>query len=270
MNIYDSYESLIASVYTYNPRGSYGPRVHADLRLVYNYTGTCDVRIDDVWHHVGTGQMIFLLPRTEEEYLYDAKIESRCGWCAVHGPQIRDAAYGSLKQLAPVHEMSERFIQLATMAEELYPANSSGEHGVYYAIIEAMFYEFLRIAGFQENPEPPMHPAVKAGMQFIEKYYSEPMDLAVIAKRAGVSSQHLVRLFKQQLKLSPTELLWQVRCEHAARMLQNTGFNASEIAYRCGFANPNHFSRVFKSHHDGVPPAQYRRKSWSGNSERTH
>ncbi|MEM0964612.1 MAG: AraC family transcriptional regulator [Verrucomicrobiota bacterium] len=264
MNIYDSCDGLIASVYTYSPSGTYGPRVHSDLRLVYNYTGSCDVRIDDAWHHVGTGEMIFLLPGTEEEYRYDKKRKSRCGWCAALNPQPQDQVCQMLRDLPAVHSFSGRFQKLAALAEDLYPASSTGEREVYDAIVEAMFREFFRIAGYQK--EAPVHPAVEAARRTIERDFGESLDVAAIAHRSGVSPQHLVRLFKQQLKTTPTRLLWETRCESAARMLQDTGFSAGEIAYRCGFSNPNHFSRVFKIHHEGVPPSAFRRRSWGAES----
>ncbi|WOO43530.1 AraC family transcriptional regulator [Rubellicoccus peritrichatus] len=263
MNIYESFGDLIASEYTYKAHGTYGPRIHYELRLVYPYTGYADVRIDDVWHHVEQGQMIFLLPGTEEEYLFASECESSIGWCAVLNPQPRDSLVAALAHLPAVHTCSERFKELAHMAEAMYPANLAGELEVYYAIIQTMFCEFFRIADYQEGQKSQMHPAVKRGVWYIEKHFHEALDVPQIARHAGVSPQHLVRIFKRDLNISPAALLWETRCEHAARMLRNTGFSASEIAYRCGFANPNHFSRVFKAHYNGVPPAAYRRSVWS-------
>ncbi|MEM6885430.1 MAG: AraC family transcriptional regulator [Verrucomicrobiota bacterium] len=264
LNIYDSYEELIASEYTYKPHGTYGPRVHYDLRLVYPYTGWMDARIDERWHHVDAGQMIFLLPGTEEEYLYANNTESSCSWCAIVNPQPRESICTALAHIPPVHDFSDRFRQLARMAEALYPVTASEEQSVYHDIIRAMFSEFFRIAGYHQQYQPQMHPAVKTGLRCIQQYYHEPLDVPEISRRASVSPQHLVRLFKRDLNTTPTALLWKTRCDHASRLLLDTGFSASEIAYRCGFANPNHFSRAFKAHHDGIPPATYRRNAWRG------
>ncbi|ADE53507.1 AraC family transcriptional regulator [Coraliomargarita akajimensis] len=267
MNILQLNEGFEASEYTYGAHArSYGPRVHQDLRLVYPYTGRADVRIDDIWYHVEAGQMIFLLPGTEEEYLFARDCDSSVGWCAVENPQPRERICEALAEVPAVHTCSERFVELAAMAESLYPTSSAAEREVHFALVQAMFCEFFRIAGYQEVQEPQMHPAVRRAMQVIDKRYADSLELPQIAVEAGVSAQHLVRLFKRDIKASPSSYLWRTRCEHAARMLLNTGFSASEIAYRCGFANPNHFSRMFKEYHDGVPPGAYRRNAWRGES----
>jgi AraC-like DNA-binding protein len=44
-----------------------------------------------------------------------------------------------------------------------------------------------------------------------------------------------------------------VRLEHAAYLLEQTNFNITEIALRCGFDSVNYFSRLFKRYYNTSP-----------------
>ena len=52
-------------------------------------------------------------------------------------------------------------------------------------------------------------------LQYIEEHYPEQIKLNELAKIAGVSEQHLCRLFKKNFQLRPMEYLAQVRVQHA-------------------------------------------------------
>ena len=43
------------------------------------------------------------------------------------------------------------------------------------------------------------------------------------------------------------------RLEQGVQLLRHTGLNVREIAFRCGFASPFHFSRLVKARHGAAP-----------------
>ncbi len=61
---------------------------------------------------------------------------------------------------------------------------------------------------------------------------------------------------------TPARHLWKFRLERGVAMLEETGHTVAEIAYRCGFKNPFHFSRLIKQQ-AGRPPREIRRRAWS-------
>jgi transcriptional regulator GlxA family with amidase domain len=69
------------------------------------------------------------------------------------------------------------------------------------------------------------------------------------------------------MNTTPARYLWQFRIERGAAMLGETGHTVAEIAYRCGFQNPFHFSRLVKQHF-GQSPKEIRRHAWSKNQRR--
>lgn len=80
-------------------------------------------------------------------------------------------------------------------------------------------------------------------------------DLAGLAHRSGLSREHLHRLFRKTIGLTPQEYARLARIARAKRLLLQ-GAALSDAAHQCGFADQAHFSRWFKRYF-GVTPAAY-------------
>jgi AraC-like DNA-binding protein len=78
-----------------------------------------------------------------------------------------------------------------------------------------------------------------------------------VAKAAGVSSQHLIRLFRKHLNSTPVGYINRTKVLHAIDLLRNTKLSVKEIAYELGFEDPNYFSRLFKRE-EGMSPGDTR------------
>jgi AraC-like DNA-binding protein len=91
----------------------------------------------------------------------------------------------------------------------------------------------------------------------ISSEYVLPLQLGDLARRAGLSPQHLLRLCRERGEPTPLEQLYRVRLENSADLLLHTGLSVKEISERCGFANAFHFSRKFRLW-SGLPPRDYR------------
>ena len=48
--------------------------------------------------------------------------------------------------------------------------------------------------------------------------------------------------------------------KEAKKLIQNTDMTSSEISYKLGYCNPNHFSRQFKEYY-GSSPSEFRKQS---------
>ena len=79
-----------------------------------------------------------------------------------------------------------------------------------------------------------------------------------LAKIAGCTSDHLIRLFRQHVGMPPARYVNERRLAFAARALAFGDEDLESIANRCGFANRFSFSRAF-THQFGMPPARWRR-----------
>ena len=105
--------------------------------------------------------------------------------------------------------------------------------------------------------------ALARAEQFISKQSGECLSLSDMSVAAGVSRQHLLKLFRNHYGTSPTRYLYERRLGVAADQLMHTGLSIKEIAEKSGFANEFHFSRKFKQAY-GESPRSWRSKKWSG------
>ncbi len=87
---------------------------------------------------------------------------------------------------------------------------------------------------------------------------SESFSVAALARQLGVSPDHFTRLFKEATSWSPLEYFQMRRVHHACKLLLDPEAKISDIAYRLGYADAAHLSRVFKRFR-GTSPREYRR-----------
>ena len=79
-----------------------------------------------------------------------------------------------------------------------------------------------------------------------------------LAREAGLSKYHVLRMFKASTGLAPHAYLLQCRVERARRALDE-GCSPAEAALAAGFSDQSHLTRRFKTVY-GVTPGSYRRQ----------
>jgi AraC-like DNA-binding protein len=92
---------------------------------------------------------------------------------------------------------------------------------------------------------------------FIDRHYSEAIDLDNIAGTAYFSKFHFIRLFKTIYGHTPHRYLVKVRLEEAKLLLEKE-HPVSEACYDTGFESLTSFSALFKRY-TGFTPAVYRK-----------
>jgi AraC-like DNA-binding protein len=107
----------------------------------------------------------------------------------------------------------------------------------------------------QEHPAEP-EPITRA-RRYIEAHYQEPLSLAIVSQKIGMSRFNFCRLFKQATGINFTHYIMRVRVERAKTLLLNLRYRVSEIAYEVGFQSLTHFNRAFKNI-AGLSPTDYR------------
>jgi len=93
--------------------------------------------------------------------------------------------------------------------------------------------------------------------EFMRENLASPLTLETLAREAGVSRFHLLRLYKKHCGQTPLKRLTFLRMEEAKRLLKNRNETITEIASKCGYENPSHFATAFRRT-VGISPASYR------------
>lgn len=97
--------------------------------------------------------------------------------------------------------------------------------------------------------------------RLIDREPARAWSLPTLARHLGLTVASLARHFRSEAGESPSAWMRRRRIEHAQRLIAQ-GLAVTEVAERLGFANPYHFSRVFKSV-TGIPPSHVRRAAVS-------
>ena len=80
---------------------------------------------------------------------------------------------------------------------------------------------------------------------YIDKHFSEDINLDKIANKALVSKFHFIRLFKKYYGRTPNQYLQEVRIEKAKKLLQK-GTSIDKVCDAIGFASKTSFISLFK------------------------
>jgi AraC family transcriptional regulator, arabinose operon regulatory protein len=100
---------------------------------------------------------------------------------------------------------------------------------------------------------------VRQAVRWLDERYRERPTLAQVAKAVGCSANYLHARFARELGLSPAAYAEQQRLRDAQDLLTQTSLPVQEIARRCGYADPFHFSRVMRRTL-GQSPRELRRR----------
>jgi len=101
----------------------------------------------------------------------------------------------------------------------------------------------------------------RAKLYVTQRYHERGLTLELVADALQVNPVYLSRTLKQELGLSFSQLLTDIRMKKAVEMLASTDLTVHEISERVGYETQHYFSTVFKKT-IGVSPNQYRRGGW--------
>jgi AraC family transcriptional regulator len=99
---------------------------------------------------------------------------------------------------------------------------------------------------------------VRRGIDYIEARLDADIDLADVARHAGISQWHFQRIFKALTNETLKTYVRSRRFAHALDRLAHTDARILEIALASGFESQEAFTRAFKKAF-GITPASYRK-----------
>lgn len=243
----------------YAAQGQYGPLLQEDFQIVLILEGSLEMRAGAEWIRVPSGHAVLMLPGQHLLLLFSRDQATRHQWCTVrkeHVPAELARRLENEGRPLPIPEILHTIMRAGLQSGAGSGAN---EARMARALGEAALASFL-VAGEGERTEGSAgSEPVRKVQRFVHEHYGEELDLGRLAECAGVTPNHLIRLFREQLGVTPVEYLWQARLNHGAVWLRETGLGVAEIAYRAGFQNPFHFSRRFKERY-GKAPREFRNR----------
>ena len=116
------------------------------------------------------------------------------------------------------------------------------------------------VSYFKDRNSTHTHNFILSAKEFISRNYAEEISLKVLSEYVGFSESYLSAQFAKETGESFTDYLIRVRMNKAKELLDTTALCTYEIGQAVGYANAEHFSRMFKKQ-TGLSPGRYRNRN---------
>jgi AraC family transcriptional regulator len=112
-------------------------------------------------------------------------------------------------------------------------------------------------SSFDEKSSGGTPPWIKIAREILNDRWNEVLPLDELARLAGVHPVTISKKFPKHFACTLGEYARKIKIEKSLALLAHLRVPLTEIAYRCGFADQSHFTRVFKSA-TGFTPREFR------------
>lgn len=107
---------------------------------------------------------------------------------------------------------------------------------------------------------PEKRDVVKEVQEYINRNFNQEISLADISEKFFINPYYFSQLFKKRTGETYQNYLTGVRIDRAKKLLKETDLKIYEICEMVGYADVNHFNRVFEKR-EGIKPSSYRKRN---------
>ncbi len=247
------------------------PHCHPWFELFYVESGSCRFFIEDTMYDVSAGDFLLIPPEVFHSTRY---LSGACRRDTVHffRGDLEDTVAALLPQGEGFFAATRMFQtpedlqgQMAGLFARMLREERVGDARtapMLRALLQELFLLCGRACRFPDSLPADIHTTDRQIVQaarFIRGHFTERITAADIARAAGYSPNYLSRKFRDSVGIGLHQYLVFLRLQYAAVQLVTTGDPITEIAFRCGFSDSNHFKDAFKKKY-GVTPRAYRKQ----------
>ncbi len=229
-------------------------------QIFYSECGAGILKYDNISVTVKAGEFFFLPAGYPHEYFaegerWGVKFVTFDGYAASHILSI-------LNMTKPIIIQPADSSVLTRLFDEMYSAQTLDRlHGDFTCsgLVYDYVLEFHRHMNDKANRvQSERSKLLKSVMDYIDAHLFEDLPLTLLSDIAGVTPQHLCRIFRESVNMRPKEYVTKKRLRVAKRLLQETEKTVAEISSKSGFSEPAYFCSVFKKY-EKVSPLEYRK-----------
>jgi AraC-like DNA-binding protein len=181
-------------------------------------------------------------------------------WVEIHHPYVVERAKRQLARSGPILELWPESALVASALRLVRGTFRKDFHDRFEAELALLDFmlAYERVALQAGDPQGERERLLERVRQRVLAPPGRAFKVEALAAEFGMSRSHFSHYFRARTALTPARFVTEVRVREAARLLVETRVPLKQIADSCGFANVNHFSKVFRRFHQRSPGA-YRR-----------
>ena len=214
--------------------------LHAEHLLFIPLQGEIAVQLSEKELRCGPGKMIYLPPKTNHAFRSCEKL----------GERIIGLISTSAWKKASGKTHSPRILSTSQLCKELlfhlllHPKTKQA--GSLVQVFTQTLNEALEESPSHLKASAKDARVVKVLDQF-EAGLGEGINLDAMARKAGLSTRSLNRLFLTELGMTPKQVLIQYRVQKAQELLAQGGRSVTDVAFEVGYQSLSQFIQVFRN-----------------------
>jgi AraC family transcriptional regulator, arabinose operon regulatory protein len=203
----------------------------------------------NVWHNYGTmppGRWLF----------HYAHFQPRANWMEwLQLPPVNDIVGLVHAHVASAHVRE----QIGTVFDGVHRDSLWGTQLRTEMAMNGIEHILLLVAEASGSGRRALDPRVQSVIQRIASRPGADHSVATLAATVHLSASRFAHLFKVETGQSPVRFVQETRLKEAAKLIELTSAQVSEVARIVGFQSPIHFSSTFRERY-GMSPRAYRQR----------
>ena len=159
----------------------------------------------------------------------------------------------------------EDFEQLFSQSHQILAHRASDSH-IGHLLSSLCLLEFLASISLRIVPasqDKALHHelpfVLRQALSYIRQNYDQRLSTGHICTHCHISPQHLIRLFKKHLGVTPLQYITNYKMSQTIELLRHSELSVQEIAASLGYDNTNYFTRLF-AREEGYSPTEFRER----------
>lgn len=240
-------------------RHNYGKHMKKSFSLHYVTDGEGYFAVEDQpLTHLKKGDVFFIHDKQLIRYFPDESDPWQYCGISFGAPEMTDffhSIHWTGSFVLPRGNLTERIGRLILEAIEKREQGGVG----YYDLIACS----CRILSLLENHCTDRAPAPSAAQVYVSRakeyleinYSDSELRITQVAASVNLSHPYLCRIFKRLEGCSPEQYLLRCRMSVAKRLLKESDYSVSEVAFLCGYTDAAQFSRMYRRRYGTSPSA---------------
>lgn len=154
-----------------------------------------------------------------------------------------------------IGESGRRYRPLVRLCEEMIAADAPARRAC--LLWQALWLLRDIAADETDSASPDTHPAVRRATAHIRERLDTPLSVGEVVGRAGISHNHLIRLFRATYGTTIAGYIRARRMERVREMLVRTDMPIKTVAAEAGIPDLQRFNKTVRRHF-GRPPSRLR------------